>query len=222
MSELDRIIPPEIRDDELYTAIMRLAAEAPARHILEIGSSSGGGSTEAFARGIVQNPAEPMLHCMEVSLPRFKALQERYQDQPKIHCLHASSVGLDQFPSEKEVALFYQYIPTALNHYPLETVLGWLRQDIEYIQRSGAPENGIKLIREKFDIDCFDMVLIDGSEFLGEAELDEVYGATTIILDDVNGFKNYHNYMRLKLDNEYLLALENLVLRNGFAVFIHL
>lgn len=220
MSELDRIIPPEIRDDELYTAILRLAAEAPACHILEIGSSSGGGSTEAFARGIAQNPAAPMLHCMEVSLPRFQALQERYKDQPKISCLHASSVGLDQFPSKKELSLFHRFVPTALNNYPLEMVQGWLRQDIAYLQEHDVPQHGIRLIKEQFGIEFFDMVLIDGSEFLGKAEFEEIYGATIILLDDINGFKNYHNRQRLLEDPHYHLLHENLQLRNGYSIFI--
>lgn len=220
MSQLDQIIPPEIFHDELYRAILKLAAEAPLQHILEIGSSSGGGSSEAFAVGIARNPTRPMLHCMEISAPRFQALQERYRDNPQVHCLRASSVGLEQFPQEKEVSLFYRFIPTALNRYPLEMVLGWLRQDIAYLRESGAPQHGIRLIKERFGIKTFDMVLIDGSEFLGRAELDEVYGAGIIVLDDVNGFKNYHNYHRLAADGEYFIALENLAVRNGFAIFI--
>lgn len=219
MSELDRIIPPEISNDELYRVIQRLSAEAPLRHILEIGSSAGGGSTEAFVQGIMQNPSQPKLHCMEISGARFDALQSRYASNPDICCLRASSVGLEQFPSEKELELFYRFVPTALNNYPLDMVLGWLRQDIAYLKENEIPEHGIRLIREQYGIDTFDMVLIDGSEFLGRAELEEVYGAHIILLDDINGFKNYHNYQRLSGDPRYFIALENHALRNGFAVF---
>lgn len=220
MSELDQIIPPEISNDELYLAIQRIAAETPLRHILEIGSSAGGGSTEAFVKGIMQNPSQPKLHCMEISGSRFEALQTRYADTPNVCCLRASSVGFEQFPAEKEVELFYRFVPTALNNYPLEMVLGWLRQDIAYLQEHDIQQHGIRLIRERYGIDIFDMVLIDGSEFLGKAELDEVYGAGIILLDDINGFKNYHNYQRLAQDQHYFNALENHALRNGFAVFI--
>jgi len=220
MSELDRIIPPEISNDELYRAIQRFSAEAPLQHILEIGSSAGGGSTEAFVQGIMQNPSQPKLHCMEISGARFEALQTRYASNPHVCCLRASSVGLEQFPAEKELELFYRFVPTALNSYPLETVLGWLRQDIAYLQEHDILQNGIRLIRKQYGIDTFDMVLIDGSEFLGRAELEEVYGAGIILLDDVNGFKNYHNYQRLAEDPHYFIALENHTLRNGFAAFI--
>lgn len=220
MSELDRIIPPEIKDDDLYRAIRTLSAEAPLRHILEIGSSAGGGSTEAFVQGIMQNPTRPVLYCMEISTARFQSLQARYGNHPQVRCLQASSVGLEQFPTEKELALFYRFVPTALNNYPLETVLGWLRQDIAYLRENDIPPNGIRQIKERFAIATFDMVLIDGSEFLGRAELEEVYGAGIIALDDINGFKNIHNYQRLAEDTQYSLVLENHALRNGFAIFI--
>lgn len=219
-SELDLLIPPEIKDDELYSCIVRLAREAPLGNVLEIGSSAGGGSTEAFIAGLRQNPGSPRLFCMEVSRPRFEALQERYCHEGFVHCLHASSVSIADFPTEKEIRLFYQWVPTALNHYPLEQVLGWLQQDMRYITEHGVPENGIRRIRERYGIDLFDMVLIDGSEFLGRAELDEIYGAGIIVLDDVNGFKNYHNYRRLSDEGDYSLAHENMALRNGFAIFI--
>jgi len=219
-SELDLLIPPEIKDDELYSCIMRLAGEAPLANVLEIGSSAGGGSTEAFVTGLRQNPDSPRLFCMEVSRPRFEMLQERYRNEPFVHCLHASSVSEADFPSEREVSLFYRWIPTALNHYPLEQVLGWLRQDRGYITEHDVPENGIRQIMDKYRIALFDMVLIDGSEFLGTAELNEVYGAGIIVLDDVNGFKNHYNYRRLRDDSAYWLAHENMALRNGFAIFI--
>lgn len=219
-SQLDLLIPPEIKDDELYSCILQLAREANLANVLEIGSSAGGGSTEAFVFGLRQNPGSPRLFCMEVSRPRFEALEKRYCHEGFVHCLHASSVSMADFPTEKEIRLFYQWVPTALNHYPLEQVLGWLQQDMRYIAEHNLPENGIRGIREQFGIDLFDMVLIDGSEFLGRAELDEIYGAGIIMLDDVNGFKNLHNYRRLTDDKYYWLAHENMALRNGFAIFI--
>ena len=62
-------------------------------------------------------------------------------------------------------------------------------------------------------------MLIDGSEFTGEAELAEVYGAEFILLDDVNIYKNWTNLQKLAADGNYLLRELNLAVRNGFAVF---
>ena len=218
-SELDQIIPPEIKDDELYALITELARKPDIKTVLEIGSSAGGGSTEAFVTGLKMNPEKPKLFCMEVSQPRYMALKERYKNESFVLCHNASSVPVSSFPSEREVEIFYRFIPTALNNYPLERVIGWLHQDIDYIKQTAAPQNGIEIIKKTHGIKTFDIVLIDGSEFLGKAELDAVYGAGIIILDDVNGFKNYHNRLRLLNDSTYELLHENLALRNGYSVF---
>ena len=63
------------------------------------------------------------------------------------------------------------------------------------------------------------MVLIDGSEFTGKAEMNQVYGARWILLDDICVFKNFENYNRLKNDANYTLYRENLHVRNGYAIF---
>ena len=68
-------------------------------------------------------------------------------------------------------------------------------------------------------IDYFDLVLIDGSEFTGIEELNRVYGAKWILLDDIRAFKNHYNYHRLSKDPDYQLIEENHTLRNGHAIF---
>lgn len=218
-SELNHVIPPEIKDDEFYEIIQQLSRQADIKTVLEIGSSAGGGSTEAFVTGLRKNPNTTKLFCMEVSVPRFQQLKSRYQEDSFVQCYNVSSVPISCFPSERELELFYNFIPTALNNYPLEQVIGWLRQDIDYIRQTNVPENGIQLIKREHNIETFDMVLIDGSEFLGKAELEEVYGARIILLDDINGFKNYHNRQRLLADPCYQLIHENFPLRNGYSVF---
>ncbi len=218
-SQLDAIIPPEIEHDELYRLIELIPQHRQVATILEIGSSSGTGSTAAFAAGLDRDDTGTTLFCLEVSQPRFQALQTRYRDNPGVICTNASSVGLDQFPSEKALTHFYHATGTALNSYPLETVLGWLRQDVDYLKSGRIDLHGIREIKKAHGLVNFDAVLIDGSEFTGASELDEVYGAFIIALDDINGFKNYHNYHRLQQDPAYALVAENWRLRNGYAVF---
>jgi len=218
-SELDRTIRPEIKNDVFYRAIQRLARTEKVSTILEIGSSCGDGSTEAFVSGILENPAHPTLFCMELSQPRFKLLKNRYKDVPSVRCYNVSSVDLASFPSEEEVSLFYRTVPTNLNGYDLNTVLGWLRQDIAYIKKSNAPQKGIALIKKENHIENFDMVLIDGSEFTGVAEFKLVYGAKLILLDDIHAFKNHANYHQLLQDTNYELVEQDTTLRNGYAIF---
>lgn len=218
-SELDRIIPAEIKNDDFYQAIYNLAKNQSVSTILEIGSSNGEGSTEAFVLGISQNPSKPTLFCMEISQPRFRALSQHYKDLPYVHCYNVSSIPLEAFPLESEVISFINNTPTNLNQYGCDRVIGWLRQDIEYVKTSNVPQNGIELIKKENQIENFDIVLIDGSEFTGMAEFKLVYGSRFILLDDINAFKNYANYKKLLNDPNYELLEENIQLRNGYAIF---
>ncbi len=218
-SQLDHTIAPEVKDDTLYRRIMRLAREEKINSILEIGSSSGGGSTEAFVLGAKENPNRPTLFCMEVSAPRFNELQNRWGREGFVRCYNVSSVAPEEFPSKEKVTEFYKTIPTALNQYPLEQVLGWLQQDLNYIRDARVPTDGITRVKRENGVTNFDVVFIDGSEFTGEAEFSHIYGAKFIILDDVNAFKNYANRKRLLADPLYELVDEDLTLRSGYSIF---
>lgn len=218
-SELDRIIAPEIKNDAFYDIICSLAKNESIKTILEIGSSNGEGSTEAFVQGISQNPQHPTLFCMEISKPRFEALKKHYQHTPYVRCYNVSSISLEHFPTEDVIISFLNTTPTNLNMYGCERVLGWLRQDMEYVKNSQVPQHGIELIKQENKIKFFDMVLIDGSEFTGTAEFKLIYGARFILLDDINAFKNYANYQTLLKDPLYELVTQDKTLRNGFAIF---
>ena len=218
-SELNSLIPAEIKNDEFYYAIQKIAQKEDIKTVLEIGSSSGEGSTEAFVTGLRENPNKPILFCMEVSKTRFTELKKKYENDSFVKCYNISSVSLKKFPDEKEVINFYNNTQTNLNFYPSEQVIGWLRQDVEYVNHSGVSDEGIQKIKQENKIDFFDLVLIDGSEFTGSAELDEIYGAKYICLDDINTFKNYQNFNRLLSDPDYILIISNQNIRNGYAIF---
>ncbi|MGB8687446.1 MAG: glycosyltransferase [Microcoleus sp.] len=219
MSGLNHIIPPEIKSDEFYEAIKNIAKQENIKTILEIGSSSGEGSTEAFVTGIRDNPHHPQLFCMEISQVRFTELQKRYAKDYLVKCYNVSSVEIDRFAKEQEVINFYNSYKTALRKYPLDQILYWLRQDLQYLQNSGVYQEGIKKIKNENHIDYFDVVLIDGSEFTGAAELEEVYGAKLILLDDINTFKNYNNYHKLLKDPNYKIVAQSFSIRHGYAIF---
>jgi len=218
-SQLDQLIPAEIKNDQFYAAIRHITATENLKTMLEIGASSGDGSTEALVSGLLANPARPTLFSIEISKVRFAALQQRYAPCPAVKCYNVSSVSIAAFPSEAEVTAFYQSVPSALNGYPLEQVLSWLRADTEYIRSSGVTENGVELIKQENGIERFDLVLIDGSEFTGRAELELVYGARFILLDDILTFKNFHNFHRLRQDVNYKLKGADGRVRYGCAIF---
>jgi hypothetical protein len=218
--EIEQIIPPEIKNDAFYQLIMRLCAEEKLTHVLEIGSSSGGGSTEAFVRGLSQNKGHPTLYCLEISRTRFQKLTDTYKAYPFVKTYNASSVGSDKLPTPAQVADFYCKYKLPLRNTPLPEVLRWLANDRAYIEgEAGVEPEGIELIKRENHIDKFDMVLIDGSEFLGSAELDRVQGAGIILLDDTRTYKTYECVTRLKNDPEYELIAEDHNVRNGYAAF---
>ena len=121
--QLNSLIPPEIKDDDFYRAIQMIARKEDIKTVLEIGSSSGQGSTEAFVTGLRENPNQPMLFCLEISKPRFAELQNSYKDDRFVKCYNVSSVSLEQFADEEEVIKFYKSNQTNLNYYPLEQVI---------------------------------------------------------------------------------------------------
>jgi hypothetical protein len=218
---LNQIIPPEIHNDPFYHSLKALAADTSLHTYLEIGSSSGEGSTQAFVTGIRSrpDPAAARLFCMEMSTERYNALAERYRDDRFVRCYNLSSALRSEFPSAEEVAFFYANTRTNLNAYPLEVVLDWLRQDIAYLENHQPSVNGIEFIKQDNNIDVFDCVLIDGSEFTGERELYHVIGAKVIALDDVNAHKCFNCYRILRSHVGYELVSENLQVRNGYAIF---
>jgi len=218
---LSKIIPAEIINDDFYKVLNTLAGREDLKTFLEIGSSSGAGSTHAFVSALRAraDAQSTRLYCMELSTERFTALRDAYADCDFVKVYNQSSAALEEFPSEKEVEFFYTNTNTMLNAYPLEQVLSWLRQDIDYMRAAGLTENGIELIKKTNHIVDFDMVLIDGSEFTGEAELYHCLGARVIALDDVNSHKCFNAYRILANHIAYALTHQNMGLRNGFAVF---
>ena len=84
-------------------------------------------------------------------------------------------------------------------------MLRWLEQDVAYVQEHGLSAPGIQTIKRAHGIERFDLVLIDGSEFTGTAEMEEVYGARWLVLDDIRTLKNLGK-LRAPVDGSSLPA----------------
>ncbi len=216
---LDTLITPEVFQDEFYEAIVNLARSAPIDTVLEIGSSSGGGSTLAWVEGLRRNPRHPKLYCMEVSRVRWGALKDRWEGEGFVECFLGSSVRPDQFPTAAQVEHFLKTVDGPLREYPVEQVLGWLEEDLAYIKKENVSCGCIAEIKRARGIEHFGAVLIDGSEFTGDAELDEVYGAEFILLDDTQTYKCHSARQRLLHDPGYEMIADNPTLRHGYSIF---
>lgn len=220
-SKLDDLIAPEIKDDEFSNVLGQIAGDTSIKTLLEIGSSAGDGSTKALVESIKKRSDidEVSLYCLEVSIPRFRELLSKYSHLPFFFGYNMSSIPLLDFPGEDEVIAFYNSTDSNLRNYPLSDVLGWRKQDIEYLKNRKIVDDGINAIKRLASVRSFDFVLIDGSEFTGERELNQVIGARVIALDDVLCFKGFNAYQRLRGHAGYVLLHENMSCRNGFAVF---
>jgi hypothetical protein len=162
---------------------------------------------------------EVSVYCFELSKNRFKLLAEMYSPFAFVKPYNVSSISTSEFPDVSSIIDFYQTVKSSLNDYPIDTILQWYWQDINYIKNSGLDANGITYIKEKNSINTFDMVLIDGSEFTGEVELNLVMGSKVIALDDINTFKCHKAFNILCSNSSYVLKHCNRKLRNGFAIF---
>lgn len=215
------LISPEVSNDSFYAALSVLGGYEDIKTVIEIGSSSGEGTTKALIESISKrvDASEVKLFCMELSRPRFNKLASNYSDFNFVKAYNLSSVALSDFPSKDEVIYFYNNTKTNLNLTPLEIVMQWYDQDINYIKENCLDINGIEIIKKANNIVHFDFALIDGSEFTGESELHSLMGSKYLALDDVNSFKCFNAYQILENHISYECIERNLNLRNGFAIY---
>lgn len=215
------IIPGEIKNDIFYENLYTIVQKKEIKTILEIGSSSGGGSTDALVKGIKKRADmnEVKLFCLEISKERHHKLEETYRDESFFKSYRYSSVNFNEFPSKEEISFFYNNIKTKLNNYKFETIMEWYEQDLNYLKQELLLESGIDIIKNIHALQNFDFVLIDGSEFTGERDLAHTIGSRYIALDDILTFKCHNAFNLLLRDDNYSLVVKNLDLRNGFAIF---
>ena len=99
------IIPAEIKNDLFYNLIIELLkTDKSINNILEIGASSGDGSTEAFMIGKNKNVK---LFSIEVCTERFNILKNRYKDDKLFYPYNISSININSFPRKGKIINFY-------------------------------------------------------------------------------------------------------------------
>lgn len=224
-----QIIPPEISGGRFYELISEICSENDVYSILEIGSSSGEGSTRAIFEAIRKMPsAKKEIHCMEISKERHQKLREYLATDLRFHAHRLSSVTIDEFPSFDDVKSFHAEVKSKFSGYHIDTIKSWYVKDIQFLVENpelipmtstGHTLSGIAWIKNNFKIGEFDFVIIDGGEFTGEAELGYLRNSKYIALDDTNSYKCWGVRQALNTDPNYFLLEENQIERNGWAIF---
>ena len=212
--ENEMIIPPEIKKDELYdriiTTIQMFYSEI--KTVLEVGASSGDGSTEALVLGM-SSLDKKTLYTIEANPLRYKNLKERYKRVSWVKPINGSSVRIEEYMTKESVMLFHNLIPTQLNEYPLGTVFDWYDKELTSIKYWKIPTGVMEKIKP-------DLALLDGSPFTGYAEYLKVVGAKIIILDDILDIKHHYSHQALRNNNNYECLFCNLTLRNGYSIWV--
>ena len=219
--QYDKIIPGEISDDNFAKHIKEIASNKTNKLFVEIGSSAGGGSTKQFIESLIKREDKGLckLICFEASQPRSTRLKNAYGQHDFVYIYNQSSIKLSDYPNYKELIAFYLKTKSNLNRYGLIVVLSWLRLELKYLRKKGLGTNsGIEIMQKDFD-ENIDVLLIDGSEFTGEAEFRYLKSAKYVLLDDINSFKNLRNYVNLSNSNDHQIIAVNRTLRNGYAIF---
>jgi hypothetical protein len=207
-------IPPEIKNDELYERIITtiLMFSSEIKTVLEVGASSGDGSTEAIVLGM-SSLKDKTLYTIEVNPLRYKNLTKRYEGVDWIKPINGSSVLINEYIPKDSVELFHKLTPTQLNEYPLETILSWYDDELSSIEEWEIPTGVMDGITP-------DIALLDGSPFCGYAEYLKVVGAKIIILDDIFDIKHHNSHQALRQNENYECLFCNLSLRNGYSIWV--
>ena len=218
---MEDVIDPEIVNDPFAGWISDICSRREVRSIIEIGSSSGDGSTQAIINGIKgrSDLSEMIICCFELSQVRFENLEKNVSTFDVFYPYNLPSIASSEFPSEDEVEKFMVDCDGPLKSLPVERVVGWLRQDIEYVRRSGRDINGISAVKLRHNLETFDAAIIDGSEFTGAVELRYLIGSKYVLLDDTETFKCRLAFERLTSDPRYDCIAYDPKLRNGYAIF---
>jgi len=221
IKQYDQIISGQIREDEFSKQIKLITSDKSNSFFVEIGSSAGGGSTKQFVDSLLEREDRDLclIVCFEASAPRSIALKNLYGDYKFVKIYNQSSVRLDEYPSYRSIVSFYLKTKSNMHRYGLLVVLSWLRVEKKYLRKNGLGfTSGLESMKNEFGEDP-DVVLIDGSEFTGEVELNYLSSAKYILLDDINSFKNFGNFEKLNNSTSHQIISLDKSLRNGYAIF---
>jgi tetratricopeptide (TPR) repeat protein len=212
---------PSKIDEELYFIIQGLIYDVlhngeRFNSILVVGAGNGEGAVHAIVSAY-RDANSNILYCIEPNEDDFAKLDSSYSHVASLY--NCSSVSTSNYISENELSVFYNYIPSVMSKFPLESFISALTGEKQYLDTSNRSCDCIRDIKRSHNLDGFDFVVLNGSLFSGKADLDAVYGSNFILLTSIKSIKDAANHKRLSDDNNYELLFSNSVTRAGYSMF---
>lgn len=195
-----------------------LAQDARIKQVVVIGAAAVH-HWQNLVQQLVQQKIPPQIYLVESSERAAQQLAKQFKTFRDIQCLHGSLVPLEGFVSEAEVTHFYHHTPDKLQGYSLDQILSWRQSGIADMQTAGVNATGIQTLLELAALKQIDLLVLDGREFTGVAELNLFMGANLILLGCTRTLKNMQNTTRMMANSEYELLISAPNLGNGYAVF---
>jgi hypothetical protein len=191
--------------------ILKTYAENEDIHtILEIGTWNGLGSTKCIVTGLLnrKNQNDYLFYSLECNHDKYLYAKKYYKDIPNIFILNDV---LFNSIDENEIENIFPEIKTN------EMFMTWLKEDLKNIENK-------QLFFDRNDVPThFDLIILDGSEFLTYFEYILLKDKCKIlILDDVNTLKSSKIIDEIKKDSENWTII-NLCTdeRNGYCVALN-
>jgi len=211
--------PEVVKNDACWNLIAKCVAEFKPQKIIEVGTGTGMGSTQAFISAIIDNKLNvevTTLNTIEADYNRYKEAVSNLVDHEFVIPWHGvASLGI---MSEKEVHSFIDMVRMErpnwnLALYTEKQIMEWYKADCETIKEHG------KIGGQLEAFDPMDMVFLDGSAFTGWSDFLACKSAKCIILDDIFDIKNWSVYCELLTNSKYKLIARYQEYRNGCAAF---
>ena len=211
-------INPHITASEpLGKEIIKVLKKYKPDTILDVGASDGQGSTKVLAKNSSKWKAQ--IHAIEYTESRYITLVDYFKNNDNV--IPRLCAASPEIMTDANIRKLHKDYPKwdVWRTFGLDGVIERLYNTQQKLSK--IESNGIEAIKKEYDIENFDLVILDGSPFSGRGELEAVYGSDIIVLDDINDIKNKGNYRRLSKSADYTLLTEDLRYRNGYAIFKH-
>lgn len=204
----------------LFETVENIIKEKQLTKIIEIGSGHGDGSTQYLLRGLnAVNSSEKVLYCIEAKQPQFTNLVNNVKNYNFVKCYYGSSITsknclIKDFDNDIWNSPYNKINPEIVSY---DLAKRWFDEEMPIILK--AKDGVLDTILPEV---IFDMVIIDGSEFLGYSEFNLVKNRTKyLVLDDVhNCYKNFRVYCELKENEAWSIIYDNPNDRNGTVIAV--